>query len=85
MQLAEASTIKTLFRNNDIPYSEIRRENEKSSYIQNSAFEWIGPTLFLSAVLLSEKPEIIAIALNVIANYLTTVFLKVLVGTSWPN
>ncbi len=76
MQLAEASTIKTLFRNNDIPYSEIRRENEKSSYIQNSAFEWIGPTLFLSAVLLSEKPEIIAIALNVIANYLTTVFFK---------
>ena len=67
MQLAEASTIKTLFRNNDILYSEIRKENEQSSYIQNNAFEWIGPTLFFPTSLLLDNPEITAIALGVIA------------------
>ena len=74
IQLAESATIKTLFRNNDIPYSEIRRENEKPSYIQNNAFQWIGPTLFFSASLLLGNPEMIAIALGVIANYLTDFF-----------
>ena len=74
MQLAETSTIKTLFRNNDIPYSEIRKENEQSSYIQNNAFEWIGPTLFFPASLLLDNPEITAIALGIIANYLTDFF-----------
>lgn len=74
MQLAEASTIKTLLRNNDIPYSDIRKENEQSSYIQNNAFEWIGPTLFFPASLLLDNPEITAIALGIIANYLTDFF-----------
>lgn len=74
VQLAEASTIKTLFRNNDIPHSEIRRKNEKPSYIQNNSFKWIGPTLFIPALLLSENPEMIAIALGVIGNYVTDFF-----------
>ena len=74
MQLAEASTIKTLFRNNDIPYSEIRKENEQSSYIQNNGLEWIGPTLFFPTLLLLDNPEITAIVLSIIANYLTDFF-----------
>ena len=73
-QLSQASTIKKLFRSNGIPYSEIRQENEQSSYIQNNAFEWIGPTLFFPTSLLLDNPEITAIALGVIANYLTDFF-----------
>ena len=75
MQLVEAVDIIKLFRSNNIPYSEIRRENEEPAYIINNSFEWVGPTLFLPALLLSENPEIIAIVLGVIANYLTD-FLK---------
>ena len=75
MQLAEAVDIIKLFRSNNIPYSEMRRENEEPAYIINNSFEWVGPTLFLPALLLSENPEIIAIVLGVIANYLTD-FLK---------
>lgn len=73
-QLSEASTVKTLFRNNHISYNEIRKANEKTAYIQNNAFEWIAPILFVSASLLSQNPESISISLGVIANYLTDFF-----------
>ena len=73
-QLSEASTIKKLFRSNSIPYSEIRKENEKPAYIQNNAFEWVGPTLFVSTSLLSTNPDIVSVSLGVIANYLTDFF-----------
>ena len=74
MQLVEAVDIIKLFRSNNIPYSEIRRENEEPAYIINNSFEWVGPTLFLPASLLLDNPEITAIALGVIANYLTDFF-----------
>ncbi len=73
-QLSQASIIKKLFRSNDIPYSEIRQENEKPGYIQHNAFEWVGPTLFVSAALLSTNPEIISVLLGITANYLTDFF-----------
>jgi hypothetical protein len=73
-QLSQASTIKKLFRSNGIPYSEIRQENEKPGYIQHHAFEWVGPTLFVSAALLSTNPEIISVLLGITANYLTDFF-----------
>ena len=72
--LSKASTIKKLFRSNGIPHSEIRKENEKPAYIQNNAFEWVAPTLFVSASVLSANPEIISVSLGVIANYLTDFF-----------
>ena len=73
MQLMEAIDIIKLFRSNDIPYSEIRRKSEEPSYIVNFASEWVGPTLFISALLLSENPAIISVALGVIANHLTNI------------
>ena len=72
LQLSETSTVKTLLRNNEIPFSEVRKE--KPAYIQNNAFEWIAPTLFVSASLLSQHPEIISVSLSVIANYVTDFF-----------
>ena len=73
--LAEASTLKTLLNSSNIPYSEIRKKDEKTSYIHNNAFELIVPTLLFSASLLSHNPEAISVSLSVIANYLTD-FLK---------
>jgi len=72
--LSKASTIKKLFKSNGIPHSEIRKENEKPAYIQNNAFEWVAPTLFVSASVLSANPEIISVSLGVTANYLTDFF-----------
>lgn len=74
-QLMGTLAIQKLFRISNLPYSEIRRGNEKPSYIGYRASEWVIPTLFFSASLLSENPTIISVSLGVIANYLTD-FLK---------
>ncbi len=71
---SETPTIKKLFRGSNIPYTEIRKENEKPSYIQNNAFKWIGPMLFFSTALMLDNPQIISVSLGVIANYLTGFF-----------
>ena len=63
--------IGRLFKINDVPCSEIRRENEKPSYMGYRSAEWVLPTLFFSALLLSENPAIVSISLGVIANFLT--------------
>ena len=73
-QLMGTLTIKKIFRISNVPYSEIRRGNEKPSYIGYRAFEWVIPTLFFSAPLLLENPQIISVSLSVVANYLTDFF-----------
>lgn len=70
-QLMGTFTIEKLFRMNDLPCSEIRRDNEKPSYMGYRSAEWVLPTLFFSALLLSENPAIVSISLGVIANFLT--------------
>jgi hypothetical protein len=73
-QASEAATLKTLFRSEDIPYDEILEETEKPPYTQNNAFEWVAPTLFVSAAIVVENPTYVTIALNVVSNYATDFF-----------
>ena len=63
--------IGKLFKMNDVPCSEIRRENENPSYMGDRSAEWVLPTLFFSASLLSENSAVVSLSLNVIANFLT--------------
>ena len=70
-QLMGTFAIEKLFRMNDVPCSEIRRDNEKPSYMGYRSAEWVLLTLFFSALLLSENPAIVSISLSVIANFLT--------------
>ena len=63
--------IGKLFKMNDVPCSEIRRENEKPSYMEHRSLKWVLPTLFFSALLLSENPAVVSLSLGVIANFLT--------------
>ena len=70
-QLRGPFAIGKLFKMNDVPCSEIRRENETPSYMGYRSAEWVLPTLFFSAALLSENPAIVSVSLGVIANFLT--------------
>ena len=70
-QLMGTFAIEEFFRKNDVPCSEIRRENEKPSYMGDRSAEWVLPTLFFSASLLSENPAVVSLSLGVIANFLT--------------
>ena len=68
--------IGKLFRMNDVPCSEIRRENEKPSYIGYRSVDWVLPTLFFSAAIVSENPALVSVSLGVIANFLTDALKK---------
>ncbi len=71
---SETATIRTLFKNNEVPLGEIRPATERAPYTQNNNFEWLAPTLFISSAVLSEYPLAVSVALNVIGNYVTDFF-----------
>lgn len=76
---SESATIKTLLRSEDVAYDEIVADEDRPPYIQNNAFEWMVPVIFIPAALMSENPNAVSVALSVIANYATD-FMKGVVG-----
>ena len=79
-QVSKAATVKTLFRNAGLPHGDITDKGQRPPYIHNNSFEWVAPTVFVSAALFSENPNYVSIALSVIANYATD-FFKGMTGT----
>lgn len=68
------STVRILWRQNDIIETPIEQPEEKFLFAVECAFEWIGPNIFVPAMLLSQNPHLFTIALNVISNHLTEWF-----------
>lgn len=73
-QQVESDTVRTLLRLNGIDYVEIFDEDDQPPYLQQYSFEWFGPTLFVSAGLLSQEPNILSVTLGIITNYLYDLF-----------
>lgn len=73
-QQAEADTVRTLFRLNNLPLVELFNKAQQPPYIQNNGYEWFGPTLFLPVAFLSQNPHIISVALGLITNHLYDIF-----------
>lgn len=70
-QVSEAATIKTLLRSANLPHSDIVPPERRPPYVQNNALDWLGSTLFISATLISQNPEYVTIAFDIIATYIT--------------
>jgi hypothetical protein len=68
------ATVRTLWRQNDIVETPLEKSGEKFPFIAQEAFEWIAPTIFVTATLISQNPALVTLALNVISNYLTDWF-----------
>jgi hypothetical protein len=73
-QQVEADTVRTLLRANQIAYFEIFDEDNQPPYVQQYNFEWFGPTLFISANLLAQHPNVLSVILGIISNYLYDLF-----------
>lgn len=73
-QHVESDTVRTLLEANNITYGEIFDEENQPPYLQQYSFEWFGPTLFISAGLLSNDPNVLSVTLGVITNYLYDLF-----------
>ncbi|ABD04786.1 hypothetical protein RPB_0074 [Rhodopseudomonas palustris HaA2] len=69
---SEGATVRALFRNEGLPLSEEFFEGAR--YIQNNSYEWLAPTIFVSAGLLSENPSAVSLALGVLTNFISDLF-----------
>lgn len=73
-QNVESDTVRTLLKANKVPYVEIFDEGSQPAYLQQYSFEWYGPTLFVTAGLLIQDPNILSVTLGIITNYLYDLF-----------
>lgn len=69
-QHVESDTVRTLLSQHKIEYVEIFDEHTQPPYLEQYGSEWFGPSLLISASLLSENPHVLAVTLGVITNYL---------------
>ena len=67
-------TVRVLWRQNSITETPLEQPEEKFPLAAEHSFEWIGPTIFISAMLLSQNQHLVTIALNIISNYLSEWF-----------
>ncbi|MCX7113608.1 MAG: hypothetical protein NTX45_26670 [Proteobacteria bacterium] len=73
-QVSESATVRVLLRTSEVPLDEIVGKDWSPPYVQNNAFEWVAPTLFVSVAVLSQNASYLSVALSVIANYVTDFF-----------
>lgn len=71
---SETATLKSLFRQNQIPFGELQKNGEKRLYIQNNAADLILPLIYVAASLTTGNEQVISIALGVVSNYVTDFF-----------
>lgn len=69
----EGSTIRTLFRNNQLPLDDFLPNGERPGFIHNKSHDWAA-FIFVSGALISSNPSAVSVALGIIANYLTEAF-----------
>ena len=73
-QQVESDTVRTLWKEHEIPHVELFDQDNQPPYLQQYSFEWFGPTLFISAGLLSQNPHVLSVTLGIITNYLYDLF-----------
>ena len=69
----ESSTIRTLFRNNQLPLDDFLPSGKRPGFVHNKSHDWAA-FIFISAALLGSDPSAVSVALGVISNYLTDIF-----------
>ena len=70
-QAADAATVKTLLRNAGLPLSDIFPAGKRPPYVRHRSLEWVPPILFISANLIYQHPDHVAMALNLIVTYVS--------------
>ena len=75
MHESSAPTVRQLWRQVGVIETRLEDEGERFPQISEHGFvEWIGPTILVTSAWLSQNPEVLAVALGVISNYLTDIF-----------
>lgn len=69
-----APTVRLLFKEAGLPDPRLQGPVAKHPVLVQKSIQWIGPTIFIAAAAITSDPNIIAVALGVISNYLTSFF-----------
>ncbi len=72
---AHATTIRKLWAEKALPETPVEEPGKALPAVVEHSADWIAPTVFVSSMLLSNTPELVSVAIGVIANYATD-FLK---------
>lgn len=71
---SEVKSVRKLLTQNKVGIDKIENENDHQFFLHQHNATWLAPTIFVGVSLLSENPNAISIALNVLSNYLTDFF-----------
>jgi hypothetical protein len=71
---SSVTTVRTLFSQNQLHETRLEKDGDRFNRIVERGNDWIAPTLFLTASLLMQNPNVTALAINIISNYLTDLF-----------
>ena len=71
---SSVTTLRKIFKEEGLVVDNIEPSNLKIPELQQNAFQWIGPVIFISASYYSKNPDAINIALSLISSYLKDFF-----------
>jgi hypothetical protein len=71
---SSVADFRILWRQASLNETRIESEGERLPQAEEKFFEWASPIIFISTLYLSQNPQGVSIALNIISNYLTDFF-----------
>lgn len=74
MREESEATVRKLWRQAGIEVESIDPDDLDVPVVHERDLTWIGPTIVFGIAYLSENPNLVSVALGVIANYLTDIF-----------
>ena len=67
-------SVVKLLKQKNIPVDTLHPIDATTLLQDNRAIDWISPTVVISSLLLTQQPDLVSIALNIISNYVTDIF-----------
>lgn len=71
---SEITTLRVLFRQAGITETRLEPSGARIPVLSQKGIDLVLPTLFVAGALLTENPELVNVALGVVANYVTDFF-----------
>ena len=69
-----AESVRKLLAKEDVPAEPLTPITARTRLVTSRSQVWIGPTLLVSSLLLTQSPSAVSLALNIIANYVVQLF-----------
>lgn len=77
-QLSEAATVKTLLRNEKLPFDDILSKEKRPPYIQNNGVELVLPLVFIPFFVISNNQALVSLVTGIIIEYAKASFCHLL-------